>query len=183
MNNSSASFDIRKLIQEACDKLNLSSLAPLIQIEWSNKMTKSAGMALGKTCPFLGKTYTIKFSKKLWGSMTSNVQKDLVLHETAHIITYYMYNKSVIDAEKQGGHGPTWQKIARLIGAKPVRYMESYEADFALYQRKVKRYNISCSCGKKITLTQHMLTKMKNGSRRVCKNCRTLVNPWQAIGV
>jgi len=164
---------IRKVIQEACNKMQVPELANRINIVWSNRMTRTVGVA-SYNCAH--DRYTIKFSRKLWKGLLD--QEDIILHETAHIISYYVYGVEAVLKQKQGGHGPIWRNIAVKIGAKPRRYMEDYEADFALYRRKVKKYNINCSCGAKITLTQHMLTKIKNGSRHVCRKCRTLINPW-----
>lgn len=166
-------MNIRELIQYGCDEAGVPELAGNISVEWSNRMTKRAGDANYWEGIKMGR---VRFSSKLWPTMEEQVQEDLVLHEVAHVIDIYVNGRALVNAQKKGGHGITWQRIAQKIGAKPQRYMKSSDANFAMYRRRVTRYTYVCKgCGHQHMLTQNLLTRMRKGKTYICKTCRTRI--------
>ena len=158
---------VRDLIRYACDEMRCPEFEKDIRVEWSNRLTRCVGKAIFRPA---NKTGTIKLSSKLWSSMSNKDQDDTILHECAHLIADYLYGIEVINTEGHAGHGVTWKIIARRIGAKPTRYIESHKADFHLYRRRVARYNVLCKCGAKHALSKNMITRMRK-TRYICKRC------------
>lgn len=166
---------IRELIEYSCDEAGCPELANNIRVEWSNRFTRRLGDANYLSSKQIGR---VRFSTKLWPSMSEEKQDDLVLHETAHVISFYKKGKENVLAEGRGGHGPTWGKIAKQIGAEPERYAKSTDAAFAEHRRRVTRYKLSCSgCGRKHTISKTKLTRMRNATSKnknvywFCKTC------------
>lgn len=169
---------IEDLIQYGCDEAGCPELAQFIRVEWNARFSRRIA-----DCQYIGSIkdpcprVKIRFSTKLWPSMSQEDREDTVLHEVAHAIDSYLNGNAYIRAQDRSGHGRSWQRIAIKIGAKSERYADDEVAAFAKYARKMTYYQIPCLC-RIHTISKHKLTKMRKGYGYRCKFCHAPLN-WR----
>lgn len=164
--------EMRELIEYACDEMGCPGFSNKIKVKWNKRFTTTLGKAIYHVFTEHG---TIELALKLWPTMTKEKQEDLILHECAHLLANHLYPES--SGEGHGGHGPTWKRICRQIGCKPERYACDQDADFVAHKRRRTRYTIKCDCPDGVTVTKHMLTKMKKYPYYYkCKKCKCILS-------
>lgn len=108
---------------------------------------------------------TIHLSSFFVGKISDEEIKDTILHEIAHAIAYVQYNAT--------GHGHTWKRVCREIGANPTRCfsgeIKKNDSDY--------KYKIECgACGKtghRHRFNKSTLNQLKHGHRWFnCPNCK-----------
>jgi len=112
-------------------------------------------------CHFLGgKPFKIDLSGVWLPSLEEAQVRDTILHEIAHAI-----------AGADANHGPTWQRVALSIGAKPFTTGKVEQNTFMEVKRSVSKYKATCNgCG-----GDHLFDRMTKNwqqNRYVCKKCR-----------
>ncbi len=140
--------------------LDTMQLGPQIKIEWSNKMKTTAGTASGKI---------ITISNKLWLAANEEQRKELIIHETCHLVNYEI-NKDI----EHYSHGKEWQDLMRRCG-----YYNPQRCHTIPVIRNKKRYFLyTCGCENgryvhKIKVRTHnLIQKCKHGERLVCNVCK-----------
>jgi len=84
--------------------------------------------------------------------------EDVIRHEIAHLVEYEEFG--------QGGHGKTWKRVARRVGADPTRTThipEGVAKLMAPYYRQCTR------CGERLGYLYRR--PGKQASKRYCKKC------------
>lgn len=101
---------------------------PSPSIQWSNRMTRAAGLASRKG---------IKLSVPLLRTANDSFCIEVAIHEAAHYIDFNLRGKS--------DHGPEWQKLMAVLG-----YPDA-ERCHTLDRSHLHRYEIICrSCKKSL---------------------------------
>lgn len=99
---------VLRWVKFACDTCEVPELFEDINVRYSKKMTATVGIAyiyeneIALSIPFMEHP---KYTKKDC--------IDTVIHETCHIIAYYLYG------EEEEGHGELWQDLMRKCGHEP----------------------------------------------------------------
>jgi SprT protein len=88
--------------------------------------------------------------------------EQIIIHEVAHIIAYWLYGKSAWN------HGPLWKHTAKHLGYLGER-THSYEYKAVRQRRK---YTYKCKC-RKFVVSDVLHGKMQRGQKRHCNNCFT----------
>ncbi len=146
--------EIRSLIVKTCRRCGFPKLGEKIPVSFNKRYTSSFGAAWGEE---------VEFSGPLWGLATADQRRQVIIHETCHVLT----------DKKHGGalhpHGKEWKAMMLLAGAEPLT---CHEVDITDLYKPQKRYTIRCqSCSTKISITQNKRTRIKNGKVYPCEKC------------
>lgn len=103
---------IRELIEELCTVNEVPEIIPNFEIEWSKRLTSTAGRC---HTWLQSRKFKLVFSSKLFAVATPEQQLDNVVHEICHAIANYkMWGNA--------GHGPYWREAVRVAGYTPHVY-------------------------------------------------------------
>jgi len=149
--------EVREWIQYACDCNGRPDIAASIKLVWSNRMTKSMGIAAKR-----GGAYTIKLSAKLFGRATCEQRRDTVIHEACHVID------GIVNKVRMS-HGRGWKACMVSADCEPSRYHTVSTAGL------VRRFVYTCRCDTVFRVTPNMHSKITRGSCRVCKKCKGVI--------
>jgi len=100
-----------QMIRFACNACDLPNLADKIHLGWSNGFTR----ALGKAGKHKGQ-YRIRFAHRSWPSLTTEVKKNIIIHEACHIIVLEIHG-----SHEGHPHGKKWQWYMHKCGENPMR--------------------------------------------------------------
>lgn len=143
----------------------------IIRVEWNRRFTRRIADAVYFPAQSKGR---IRLSTKLFPLLSSDQQLDTIRHEYAHLVVHYRHGWNL------PAHGDVWKRIARRVGATPEATLKDVPAAMRQFDRQQKRYEYYCPCGITHIFTANRVGRMKNGKGRICKQCRTLINPHQA---
>lgn len=99
---------VLRWVKFACEKCDVPELFNDIKIRYSKKMTATVGIAyiynneIALSIPFMEHP-----------KYTKDECIDTIVHETCHIIAYYLYG------EKEVGHGELWKELMNRCGFEP----------------------------------------------------------------
>ena len=142
---------IKSNIQLTCERNNVSELCNKIQYQFVHKIQNAFSQCYVKAM-------LIEFSQALWDKATLDQKKNAVVHETAHIVTFYKYGKV------NDNHGREWVKCVERAG----------ETAHVLYCAENENLPVvGCLC-KKRTIERAELDELKNNVY-ICKGCGTAV--------
>lgn len=155
--------NIPEVVREGCDIYGCIGLYDLINIEISHRITKSIAISQR-----VESNLTIKVSKLVFPTGNNEDQRDAVLHETAHIISFaYLYNEIILE----GVHGDTWKRVAEKVGAKPIAFYNEDEGSFDV--ESTRYYYLPCRCGRRMRINVEKLLKLTDAKMNFyCKNCQ-----------
>jgi predicted SprT family Zn-dependent metalloprotease len=153
---------VEEIIQDACNRNNVSDLADQIDVLFSDRMTSTAGRAKYSRN---GKHY-IKLSTVFLQRAPKEKIINTIYHEVCHIITHYVYGF------RASSHGWQWRAIMYACGQTPTR---THNVDMPGRNRH-KRVKIDCYCpgGTKLGPTQYK--RMLRGTRYRCSKCGFKIN-------
>jgi len=151
--------EVRDWIDFAGKCCGIHSLNDLIDIKWSNRMTRAKGTA----CFYrFGKRHVIKLSRPLFARDDYDGNANTVIHEACHIIDGVLNGR-------MDGHGDRWRGYMVKCGQTPERCHSVDNTGLA------KRWVYECpGCGHEFNVSTVLRNKIARGSRRVCKGCRTV---------
>ncbi len=154
------STEIRATIAKTCAKCGYPKLGKTIPFTFNKRFTDSFGAA---------GSGAVEFSGPLWGRATPKQRKQVIIHETCHVLSEEKYGENIKP------HGQEWEEMMELAGAEPIIYHDVDNED--LY-RPQRCYAIRCkSCAHEDTITQNMRTRILNGSQHFCRQCKTPTKP------
>lgn len=143
--------DARRWTREACAANGRPELARYIAIEWSARMTSSAGKAGMKRST--NKLF-VRLSIAHWLRMTDDQRRETAIHEACHII-----------AGPGEGHGQAWARAMRNCGLAAER-CHSFGAATDIVVR--------CGC-REFTITARRRNKINRGASYRCRACRETI--------
>ncbi len=146
-----------------------------VTVEWSERMTRAAGTATYQ----LG---LIKLSTKLLPRSTPEDQRQTVIHEACHLISFWKYG------EAGTGHGHYWKACMRACGLAPRRCHSIPRAGLRRGRTQAVVYNrveiqktqpetfaFRCNC-KKYTFSAERVEKVLKGETTLrCKRCESQI--------
>ena len=147
---------VEQWIQYACDMNNMPELADEITYDFRNGMTKTAGLAYRQA-------KYITFSTILWNRATQEERKQLVVHETCHIVACEKYNV-------EPSHGKEWQQC--MANANVIA--EQYHT---INRDGLRRVNIKyeCQCGcTRVFVGDKKAAQVRQGNLE-CQRCGTTI--------
>lgn len=100
---------IRGWIREACAANQVPALAEIIYFKFNNRLCRMFGEA------WIRKRLIV-ISTLLWKSSSNRNRRDTIIHETCHIIVYYIYGSG----PEIKPHGEEWKLCMELAGCEPV---------------------------------------------------------------
>lgn len=70
----------------------------------------------------------IRVSRYWWSRITELEREELILHETAHIITALRFRDGYYQGSYgyHNGHGPEWQAVMVALGQNPERFYKGH---------------------------------------------------------
>jgi len=170
--NAAAVQELRKCLQmiEAATGVRIDEPA----IEWSNKMTRTWGVASTKA--FNGKRiYRIKLASKIFVRDTRTL-RDTVAHEVAHIADHVLYNG--------WGHSSSWRYVmTKILGRDANRLVtdeEKADVGVVVQKRLITKYEYACGCSKYLVVgarhkkAQGFVSAIGHSGLR-CKKCKQRV--------
>lgn len=122
--------DIQHWIVHACYFNGTPELAPKIKYKFTNRLTRVFGRAFCHN-------RLIEISKPLWDRASPKERRQLVIHETCHIVATYKHGHAISD------HGREWKQCMHKAGVPAER---CHHVNRDGLRRKVKRYEVSCAC-------------------------------------
>ena len=149
--------EVDEIMFSACQEMDCMQLYPLIDWSYSNRLTRRAGSA------DMQSKY-IKLSAKLFSIATKEKQREVILHEVAHL-AHAFTNDTTWHLEEH--HGKEWQEFALLVGI-PV----STECVIEKSDSITKHQEAFCDCSVH-HITMNRRTRMVNGARYKCTLCNT----------
>lgn len=136
----------REKVRETLDALHMTDLYYSINISFSNRMTRAAGCAECIMQPSGEATdLRIKFSNKLFDRMTMEEKVNTIIHETCHIVCYFL------DGDNGKGHKKNWKDAMKKAGVSNPNRCHNVNRDGL--RRKQKRYRAACDCRDNIELS------------------------------
>lgn len=131
------------------------------------KGTRSAGWAIS------GYQWEIRLSADFLKSHEAEMIRRTIPHEMAHLVVSYMKRHSLAPMRAKP-HGPEWRKVMRTyFDVEPTR-CHSYSIDHNV--RRQARWAYDCpGCGKHFSIPTATHNKIRRGSNRVCKSCKTRI--------
>lgn len=160
---------IDDLIRETCNKAGMPEAFDIIKWKFSGRLTTTLGHA---HYYFENDTGEIDFCFELWGRANYEQRREVIIHETVHILVFKKYGPK--DSDK---HGPKWKAMMVQCGGNPTPY---HEVCTKGVKRTQKRYLVECRCTKH-EITQNKLTRMRNGRYRRCLTCNHRLDPETAV--
>lgn len=157
---------IEDTIKLACSRINLPGFEKNITYEWNNRFSST----IGKASYFFNKTGLIKLSTKAWEVMSDHQKVDVILHETAHILAFHLYEDAKDDVD--ACHGKRWKHVAKIVGAIPNKTCNYAPS----CRRKVKRITLKCDCYSGCMVTTQQFNKIKTSLHR-CYKCKAYLYP------
>jgi predicted SprT family Zn-dependent metalloprotease len=82
---------------------------------------------------------TIVISSQLWERASTLDRRQLIIHETCHIISHYKFGENI------EGHGKEWKQCMVKSGLKPDRF---HHVNRDGLKRVYVKYEIECNCSK-----------------------------------
>jgi len=139
----------------------------LIELEFSNRLSSTAGKALTRNSNQYGK---IKLNYRLFkvvykGNTDEENKKDLkntYIHELAHILTNRLYGSGQ-------GHNSKWKNIFKAMGGNGETY-HTMEINHLRPEHLKKRFKATCDCRTHhLNRTQYNKAKLSKLSCTLCK--------------
>ena len=161
MNNN----EVREWVEYACECNGCPELVGRIVIRWSNRMTRSKGIARYTGIGENIRRMSITLSIPLFNRDDCEGNKRTVVHEACHLIDVYINNR-------KGDHGAGWRGCMRRAGIEPKRCHNVDTAGLAnrwVYECPGCRAEFNVS-----TVMRNKIARGGRGSRRVCRTCRTV---------
>jgi predicted SprT family Zn-dependent metalloprotease len=135
-----------------------------VQIKWSKRMTRCAGIARPRI-------FTITLSTHLWARATAEQRRMVVIHEACHII---VERWAIQHGYRSSHHGRRWQLAMLACGLPPEPYHEINVGGLA------KGAYIECACHREWS-RPGLVNKILRGSGRIrCVKCRTELT-WEHV--
>ena len=106
----------QKVAEFLCEGMAIANepkIEKLIEVEWSSRMTSTAGFAWWRKNG--RRVRRLQFSAVIMPYVPEEEMRQMALHELAHLVSYERY------AEKGAGHGRNWKRTMRELGARPER--------------------------------------------------------------
>lgn len=135
---------IHRWIKEVCEANEKPELADKITWRWNKRMYSCAGQA-----NLISKT--IVLSRILYNRATLEQRKWLVIHEACHIVA----------GEQAKPHGREWRMAMTRAGAEVNRF-----------HNIPTKYETSCPCGRRHTLSFKVIKAIRKGKCFVCVQCK-----------
>jgi len=149
---------IRMWIYESCKANNVPQLFKKISYRFNNKLTRCFGLA-----------YTnqkhVEFSSPLWDRATEQEKRQVVIHETCHIIAKYKHDFKIKD------HGEEWKKCMIAVGVAPER---CHTVDREGLVRQYVKYEADCGCTK--IWVGHVKAGQVRNKNLSCRKCKGKVS-------
>lgn len=157
---------------------------PEIRLEWASRFTSKMGTASIIHPNSAGSNWgLVRLSSKLFPIATYEKRRNTMIHEIAHIVSFYDCGKM--------GHGKNWKYWMRhFTGEEPKRCFSitKENLDVAAFKalkakrKKQDRYGRNCQgCGEAVVITSNLRTRwIKRTQVRVHK-CGTKLNHEFAI--
>jgi len=166
-----ADKEVREWIEFACECNGCPALAELIDIKWSNRMTRAMGkIGRQRNRTFGGygdsgpRRWTMTLSVGLFGNAGSEERQETIVHEACHAIDDYI---NAGWCREEGGHGEPWRKIMRKCGIEPARYHKVSRAGL------VMKHEYTCPNGCAVfKLSSRMHNSIRRGRGRHCTKCK-----------
>jgi len=115
-------------------------------------------------------TNTIDFCYRLWGRASYLDRRQVIIHETCHLICFYKYNADM-------GHNQIWKNMMVRCNAEPERY-HNVNVDGMRNKYNKKLYEVRCECSI-YTVDSHQLYYMKKNNNR-CVMCKSEIDSSSA---
>jgi predicted SprT family Zn-dependent metalloprotease len=156
----------KEFFDQLSDYFGIPSFYYDVNIMFSNRMTKCAGMA---SCHIDPKGYTsdhkIKFSNKLFERCNEIEQDQTIAHEVCHMFEYKLYGK--------GGHKDNWKEMMVVLGYEPNR---CHKIDTTGLKRRQRRYLATCACQEHQVSGRVRTNILKKGNVYSCTKCGTNIH-------
>lgn len=147
---------VDELIRVACNCAGYPEFAAEITWSWNPRFTSHWGKA------HLERNH-IELAKKIFDIVSEDHQVDTVLHEVAHLLTIPAYGYET--AIHVACHGPEWQEVAKVVGAKPLA-SAPHLPELMRIKRRRNFHFMSCECG-----TFAHSKKMWKNRNLICGRC------------
>ena len=151
--------EVREWIRYACDSCGRPEVADEVTIVWSNRMTQVIGVA-ERSLDHTG--FRVKLSVKLFARATHQEQYETIIHETAHILDYYINGVTK-------PHGPGWAALMVQCGIEPEVY-HCVNVD-GLTRNYIYTCPNNCHVFK-LSTRRHNAMRRVGGRPRICLTCR-----------
>jgi len=150
--------EVKDIIKFACVSNNVSEMYNKITFSWSERFTSRMGDAY---YPFS----RIRLSKPLFQRAEKQEQVNTVIHETCHLIAYFLFGKNTKP------HGKRWQTCMRACGAVPNT---RHNVDRSGLNKKYKKaYKVFCEC-RALECNKRRYENVKKNSNLKCLKCNSL---------
>lgn len=102
-----------------------------------------------------------------------------VIHEVAHLVDFDVHQPDGDTNNFRWGrrrikrsiHGPSWQSVMRVLGAKDITRCHQY--DVTNVARRKVRYEYKCACPTPVSAGPKVHSKLQKGAIYTCKKCGT----------
>jgi predicted SprT family Zn-dependent metalloprotease len=138
-----------------------------VQIKWSKRMTRCAGIAR----PTLGEHGTITLSSHLFAKATPEQQRKVIIHEACHII---VERWNVKHKNPSAYHGRGWQLAMMACGLPPEIYHDISVAGVA------KGAYITCACHREWARPSLVSRILRGSGLFRCVKCHTELT-WKHV--
>lgn len=132
-----------------------------VKVRWSTRMTKAAGMAWPRRPE-------IAFSSRLWPRATEEQRRQIIIHETCHIIVGRNFGRN------RDPHGSMWHTAMLRCGVRPDVYHNISVAGIA-----AGAY-VQCKCNREWT-SRRLVQRIFNFPGLIrCRRCKHGLS-WQDV--
>ena len=148
--------DIQHWILHACYFNEVPSLTPQIQYRFLNRLTRVFGQAWYHK-------KLIEISIPLWHRATLQERRQLIIHETCHIVSMYKHGTHIT------AHGSEWKQCMIKCGV-PAERCHHVNRDGLV--RQYVKYEVQCDCA--LVWIGHVKAAQVRANRIKCRRCKGL---------
>lgn len=142
---------IRHWIKFACEKNNVSYLKSKISFRFNSRFSSTLAEAIYPDKQII-------FSSSFWNKSIPKQKKEIIIHETCHIISWEKFGPNIKN------HGIEWQKCMKICKMVPRK-----EYVITNIHKKV-----NCFCSTK-KVSNRIFKAIKNGFKMYCPYCNALL--------
>lgn len=160
-----------KLI-ELCEYWNV----PSPSLEWSNRMTSSAGIWYPPTTKY--KFGVIRLNSKVRAQYGDESSMGTLIHEFVHHYLFFKYlNKGDKIAFAMSAHTEEFKRMCASLGGRMNEQLAGAKYSHAATNDYISKWTYACSCGKARKDTGRKLSARELG-RWQCVHCKEPMRDW-----
>lgn len=162
--------EIEDLIAFACDRCQCPELVDRIEYSFTRRFRRIAGRA---TCSFTSGHLIrgrLQFCEKSWPTLNRRGKRNVVIHETCHVIHAWLYGRGDAD------HGLNWKRLMLRCDASTADHVLTCE--LKVQHCKPAPHQLPglvvayCGCTGRKKLPIWQANRMRQGQRFFCDVCR-----------